>query len=127
MRLYLFVQLATGRFAPPHRFQAAASDLFAAWDADSGCRFTPVKWMPIQQQGSQRAQPQRNGSMASLRASFVTNPALRDIPAAAAVPVESREDRLARRHWEQVADLQRYGRTEFHDEGTPFVGDAFGF
>lgn len=127
MRLYLFVQLATGRFSPPHRLQAAAADLYAAWDADSGCRFTPIKWMPMQQQGASLGYQQRRNTMASLRASIVSNPALRDIPAAPPVAVESRDDRATRRYWEQVADLERYGRSDFHQEGTPFVGDAFGF
>ncbi|NMY53442.1 hypothetical protein [Pseudomonas sp. WS 5011] len=36
-------------------------------------------------------------------------------------------DRATRRHWQLVADFNRYGYCEFKQHGTPFVGDAFGF
>lgn len=73
------------------------------------------------------AGPSRYDAMAALRRSITTNPALREIPAADALVVESREDREARRYWERVTEFKRFGRTDFYAEGTPFVGDAFGF
>jgi len=36
-------------------------------------------------------------------------------------------DRATRRHWQLVADFNRYGYCEFKQHGTPFVGDAFGY
>jgi len=31
------------------------------------------------------------------------------------------------RHWQLVAEFNRYGYCEFKQRGTPFVGDAFGY
>lgn len=36
-------------------------------------------------------------------------------------------ERARVRHWQLVADFDRYGYCEFKQRGTPFVGDAFGF
>ncbi|MGH8645750.1 MAG: hypothetical protein ACREX4_15330 [Gammaproteobacteria bacterium] len=35
-------------------------------------------------------------------------------------------DRVQARHWQLVAEFNRYGYCEFKQRGTPFVGDAFG-
>jgi len=32
----------------------------------------------------------------------------------------------ARRYWNLVADFKRYGHLEYRQNGTPWVGDAFG-
>ena len=40
---------------------------------------------------------------------------------------EIRTERQAARHWQLVAEFNRYGYCEFKNYGTPFVGDAFGF
>lgn len=32
----------------------------------------------------------------------------------------------ARRYWNLVADFKRYGQLEYRQNGTPWVGDAFG-
>lgn len=40
---------------------------------------------------------------------------------------EIRTERERSRHWQLVADFDRYGYCEFKNHGTPFVGDAFGF
>lgn len=37
------------------------------------------------------------------------------------------EDRAERRHWQLVAEFNRYAYCEFKQRGTPFAGDAFGF
>jgi hypothetical protein len=36
-------------------------------------------------------------------------------------------DRARFRHWQLVAEFNRYGYCEFKQRGTPFVGDAFGY
>lgn len=36
-------------------------------------------------------------------------------------------DRANARHWQLVAEFQRYGYCELNQHGTPFVGDAFGY
>lgn len=36
-------------------------------------------------------------------------------------------ERARARHWQLVAEFNRYGYCEFKQRGTPFVGDAFGY
>jgi len=36
-------------------------------------------------------------------------------------------ERERSRYWQLVADLKRFGRCEFSNHGTPFLGDAFGY
>lgn len=83
-----------------------------------------VSFQGIQLSASERA---RAALQASLRSSIVANPALLEMPAVQPAPYESREDRERRRYWEIVAEFKRFARTEILSDGTPWVGDAFGF
>ena len=115
MRLYLFVQLATGRFSPPHRLMAAGSDLYAAWDSDSGCRFTPIKWMPMQQQGLTHGQRQRLYVQSRVRA--VGGDHLRQMVSETFAELDKRAAECAR--------PERLWSVEANTNSTPFLGDVF--
>lgn len=115
MRLYLFVQLATGRFSPPHRLQAAGSQLYVAWDADSGCRFTPIKWMPMQQQGVSRCQQARLDIQSRVRA--VGGDHLRQMVDDTFALLDKRRAEGAR--------PERLWSVEVDANSTPFLGDVF--
>lgn len=54
-------------------------------------------------------------------------PDLQVAPVTAVIARETREERESRRYWEVVAEFKRFGRNEYHQSGTPWVGDAFGF
>lgn len=36
-------------------------------------------------------------------------------------------ERATNRHWQLVAEFNRYGSSQLKQHGTPFVGDAFGY
>lgn len=40
---------------------------------------------------------------------------------------DAKTERDRSRHWQLVADFNRYSNCEVNQHGTPFVGDAFGY